>query len=129
MTEAEIVPGIVLHLDPDTLSDRGGTYTCTDAQRVQGGHFFICLSVDDGAGKWLPLYSNPGVGRDELTVNGRTGHPKWTKGTFYWHRDQVWTAPSVAVVAAASDGGDMSRPGSRNQLDESHLPSPAGSGS
>ncbi len=128
-TEAEIAAGLVLHLDPDTLANRGGSYTCKDEQRAQGGHFFLCLSVDAGSSRWLPLYSNPGDGRAQVAANGRTGHQKWTGGTWYWHRDQVWTAPHAAVVAADVAGVDMSSRGSRNLLDESNLPSLDGSGS
>lgn len=122
ITEAELVPGIVLHLDPETLMAERGSYTCSDEVRVQGGHFFVCLSMDGDVGSWLPLYSKPGVGRVKLTSDGRTGHPKWTDAPNYWHRDQVWTAPSSAVIAAAAAGGDMSRAGSRNLLDPHLLP-------
>lgn len=128
ITEAELIPGLVMHLDPDTLLAQGGTYSCSDDQRVRGGHFFLCLSVQGSLGCWLPLYSNPGVGRTQLTADGRSGHPKWTSGTFYWHQDQVWTAMYSAVVAAAAAGRDMSRAGSRNELDKLHLPPLAGGG-
>jgi hypothetical protein len=129
VTEGEVGVGLVLHLDPDTLAANGGSYTCPDEQRVQGGHFFLCLAVDDSSGQWLPLYSNSGVGREPLGEDGRSGHSKWSEGTFYWHRDQVWSAPHAAVVAAASAGGDMSRSGSRNRLDELQIPSIAANGS
>lgn len=122
LNEAEIIPGLVLHLDPDTLENEGGTYTCTKSLRVQHGHFFLCLSATDTTGRWLPLYSEDGDGREKLGPDGRSGHSKWTKGTTYWHPAQVWTASHAAVVAAATDGGDMSRAGSRNTLDVSKLP-------
>jgi hypothetical protein len=122
LTATEVEAGLVLHLDPDVLEQRGGTYTCGSDLRVQEGHFFVCLSVSGGAGVWLPLYSKSGVGRQPLAATGRSGHAKWTKGTFFWHTDQVWTAPHDAVVAAAKAGGDMSRSGSRNLLAPQALP-------
>lgn len=122
LSESEITSGLVLHLDPDELMSRGGTYTCADALRVQGGHFFACLSVAGGIGRWLPLYSKPGFGRQELSVIGRKGHAKWTGGTFFWHQDQVWSATNAAVVPAAAAGRDMSRKGARNTIAVAELP-------
>lgn len=122
LNESDIQPGLVLHLDPDALESQGGTYTCDSSARVFGGHFFLCLAAGTARSVWLPLYSNSGMGRTGLTTNGRIGHPKWTKGTFYWHRDQIWKVPNAAVVAAAAAGGDMSQPGNRNSLDASLLP-------
>jgi len=122
ITDAEITPGLVLHLDPDTLAAQGATCTCTVGQRVQGGHFFLCLEVEGELAVWVPLYSNDGVGRSQLSANGRSGHRKWTTGTFYWYHGQVWRAPHPAVVAAADAGGDMSRAGSRNKLAQASLP-------
>jgi hypothetical protein len=118
----EISPGLVLHLDPDVLEKLGGTFTCEPALRVQGGHFFVCLAANATSSHWLPLYSNPGVGRELLPSQGRTGHPKWTQGTYYWHEEQTWTASAAAIVDAAVAGGDRSRPGSRNRLDPGRLP-------
>jgi hypothetical protein len=117
LSGSEIKAGLVLHLDPDVLEVKGGTFTCKPVSRVQDGHFFVCLSTSDGeATTWLPLFSNPGDGREALALTGRTGYPKWTRGTFYWHHDQVWAAPHEAVIAAAKAGGDMSRAGARNFL-------------
>ncbi len=120
--EDEIVKGLVLHLCPDTLAENGGTYTCGPDQRVRDGHFFICITTDSGSTSWLPLYSNEGVGRTKVPMNDRTGHPKWTTGTFYWHQDQVWHAPHSAVIAAAVAGKDKSSRTKRNMIEESALP-------
>lgn len=124
ITEAELEPGLVLHLDPDELLAQGATFTCSESKRVRGGHFFLCLSVEENAGRWLPLYSNMGIGRQALEQTSRTGHPKWTNATCYWHGGQVWNAPHSAVVVAAIAGDDKSTPGSRNRLAVSDLPAP-----
>jgi hypothetical protein len=122
ITHEELHAGLVLHLDPDVLERDGGRYSCDPAYRVLDGHFFLCLAVGDSHSTWLPLYSNPGFGRTELSRGGRTGHPKWIAGTFYWHATQVWDAPHAAVDAASVAGGDMSAAGSRNELDPTKLP-------
>jgi len=111
MELAEIKMGLVLHLDRSAIAAHGGVPSCKPELAVQGGHFFVCVSTAGGSGRWLPLYSNGGEGRERLEVSGRSGHRKWTTGVFYWHRDQVWAAPHAAVVAAATAGGDRSRPG------------------
>ena len=122
LTEQECVRGLVVHLDPERLIAEGGTYTCSDARRVRGGHFFLCLSAADSRGSWLPLYSNNGPGREALPTRGRVGHPKWTQGTFYRHGGQLWEASNRAIVDAAETGNDLTAPGNRNTLSEESIP-------
>jgi hypothetical protein len=122
LTQLDILPGLVLHLDPDALEQDGGTYTCGPAERVQGAHFFLCVSATVDGGRWLPLYSKAGVGRVSLSADGRTGHPKWKCGIFHWHPGQVWTAPHHAVLSATTAGGDMSEPLKRNRLRKEYIP-------
>ena len=122
MTEFEIVPGLVLPQDPDVLLALGGKYRCSPQIRVRGDHSFRCHSVSGGSGTWLTLYSRPGSGRQLISKSGRTGHPGWTGGVYYWHRDQVWDTPHAAVIAATQAAGDLSRPGSRNMLAVKALP-------
>jgi len=122
ITPAEITSGLVLHLDPDVLEQRGGTYECPPSFRVQNGHFFLCLDATKTEGRWLPLYTKDGKGRVEISRIGRTGHEKWTGGTFFYHEDQVWTAPHGAVVASADAGTDLSRKGQRNLLTKTRIP-------
>ena len=121
VTRAEIVPGLVLHLDPDELERSGGTYSCAKPFRVQGGHFFVCLSVSDQEARWLPLYTNDGPGRTLLT-GSRSGHSKWTGATTYYHSGQIWTADHAAIAAAALAGRDLSTPGARNMLSRDDIP-------
>ena len=119
----EIGPGLLLHLDPDTLESGGGTYTCEPSRRVRGPHFFLCIAATATGARWLPLYSEAGVGRTEIPQAGRTGHPKWTNGTFFYHRAQVWSAGPSAVAAAAAAASDLSQPGQRNRLASTCIPS------
>lgn len=116
----EIVRGMVLSLSPEILEAEGGTYTCRPSFRVEGDHFFLCL--DPVAGKWVPLYTQPGKDRVRLSAYGRTGHPKWTASTAHYHPGQVWTAPAEAVVAAAVAARDNSTRSRRNLLAEKFVP-------
>ena len=116
MTASEIVRGLVLHLDPAVLAANGGVPSCKPERAVQDGHFFLCLSTEADSGRWVPLYSTGGEGRKRLEAPGRKGHPKWTRGIFHVDRDQEWTAPHAAIIAAAKAGKDKSGPGRRNRL-------------
>ena len=126
--ENEIVPGLVLHFDPDVVEAEGGTFTGPPAKRVRGPHFFMCIAIDDTmrSGTWVPLFSGDGAGRVALDKSTAYGHPKWNKGGSYFHPDQVWTVPHAAVAVAAKAGGDLSRPGSRNGVAAEALPSTGG---
>ena len=119
ISEVEVAPGLVLHLDPDEFEAHTAVYSCAEEARVKGGHFFLCVAADECSGLWLPMFTNAGPGRFSVPVNGRTGHPKWTRGKFHFHRGQVWSGTHAAAVAAADAGGDMSAPGRRNRLSES----------
>lgn len=114
---SEIEPGLVLHLDPRVLEQRGGTATGPAAARVRGTHFFICLSIDGSTGQWLPCFSHAGAGRLEVPAGARTGHAKWTDGTCWFHPAQVWTVTHQAVIAAAQAAPDQSAPGFRSYAD------------
>ena len=120
---ADLKAGLVLHLDPDVLESSGGTYGCAAEQRVQGHHFFLCIEASGQTGRWLPVYSGPGIDRTKLPTRGRSGHPKWLNANAYYHVAQVWSAPCQAVIAAAIAGGDQSTKQKRNTLNTSLLPS------
>ena len=118
----EIIPGLVLHMDPDTLTSMGATYTCAENRRVRGPHFFLCVGVCQDHSRWLPLYSKDGVDRMLLPRAGRTGHPKWTTAECHYHVDQMWLVTFDAVEAAAEAGEDRSSPARRNRLSKDKLP-------
>lgn len=118
----DIAVGLVLHLDPKRLLGAGAQVTGPAATWVQGHHFFLCIEVEAKRTKWLPLYSGAGDKRVPLSADGRSGHEKWTSGTFHYHPAQVWSASRHAVVRAAHDGGDMSTSSARNLLDPALVP-------
>lgn len=118
----DIAVGMVLHLDPDVLEKEGGTFTCDPAFRVQGQHFFVCVSVNGDASRWLPLYTNPGDGRALLDPKAKKGHPKWQQGQHFWHEEQVWEAGANAIYLAAGRAHDKSRKGTRNTIAAASVP-------
>ncbi|WP_287369836.1 hypothetical protein [Thauera sp.] len=118
----DIAVGMVLHLDPDVLEKEGGTFTCSSAFRVQGQHFFVCVSVNGGKSRWLPLYTNPGDGRTLLDPKAKEGHPKWQQGQHFWHEAQVWEAGANAIYLAAGRAHDKSRKGTRNTIAAASVP-------
>ncbi|MCC6230049.1 MAG: hypothetical protein IT432_12595 [Phycisphaerales bacterium] len=122
VSESEIVVGLVLHMNPTGFGQDGASCTCAKDLQVQGGHFFLCVSVSGKASRWVPLYSNPGDGRTAISVSGRNGHTKWTKGVFYWHQEQIWTLTPEAVDGGASAGDDRSSVGRRNTLHPAQVP-------
>ena len=42
-----IVPGVVVHMDPETLIAEGGSTNAPNDIRVQDVHYFICLVRDE----------------------------------------------------------------------------------
>lgn len=118
----EIQPGLVLHLDPDRLLQDGASHTVDALTRVQGQHFFLCLSVEQGLSKWVPLFTTATADRLELPAQGRHGHPKWCGGVFHFYPSQVWTATPQAIANAAARAHDKSRAGSRNGIDPALIP-------
>ena len=118
----EIQPGLVLHLDPDRLLQDGACHSVSNAARVQGQHFFLCIAIEHGTTKWVPLFTNASADRLELPKQGRYGHPKWCGGVFRFYPGQVWSASSQVVANAAARAHDKTRSGTRNGIDPSLIP-------
>ena len=118
----ELSVGMMVTLCPKTLLGLGGKPSGPADRWVVGNHFFICLEAGDKRCRMLPLYSHDGPGRDSLSTDGRTGHPKWTEGTFFFHPVQTWVASRVSIARAAAVAGDLTRSGTRNMLAEELLP-------
>lgn len=118
----EITVGTVLVLCPKTMLTKGGVVTGPPETWVVAPHFFIAIGADKKRCRMLPLYSNDGVGREQIPTAGRTGHIKWTSGTWHYHPVQVWTASRHTIALAAKAGGDLSTAGARNLLDIQFVP-------
>lgn len=121
-SENELAPGLVLHLCPSWMLAKGGKVTCSPELIVRGHHFFLVLEVGPKRCKLVPMYTEGGPGRIEISPIGRVGHPKWTEGVCHYHPDQVWNVSKAVVVMAAKVASDQSLPGSRNMLAVGHVP-------
>ncbi|MBO9687083.1 MAG: hypothetical protein J7598_10745 [Mitsuaria chitosanitabida] len=122
MLASELSVGMVVHLCPKTLRGKGAKPNGPSEQWVQGNHFFICVAAGPKKCSLLPLFSNSSAERKALSTEGRTGHEKWTHGTFHFYPWQTWTASRDTISQAARAGGDLSRTGSRNLLDPTVVP-------
>lgn len=119
---SDIAPGLALHLDPDRLLKDGARHTYTQATRVQGQHFFLCVFANDSETKWVPLFTNASTRRLALPAVDRYGHSKWCQGVFHLYADQIWTASPQAIANAAAQAHDKSRKGSRNGIAPARIP-------
>jgi len=108
-----LTPGVVFHLDPDVLLDRGAVH---DGSAIVGTHFFVCVWVDEETDQtfWIPTSSKRRHGRCELPAPLKTGHPAWVRVCSYAVVDQVWVASTQAVLDAAYM--DVSRETSPNRV-------------
>lgn len=110
----EIKPGLVLHMFPQNLIRNEAQCSMGRHYAVRGGHLFLCVRVDGGQTYWMPLYSKDGPSRVLLPYVGRSGHPKWLDGDYYFHTAQFWMIPIDRVADCAV--GDLSTYGHRNWL-------------
>ncbi len=115
-------PGLILHLDPDTLLKNGATYTCEADLAVKDHHFFVCIAADPKGGVWVPIYSVGGAGRVEIKAENKQGHAKVTSGSSYYHPAQAWRASHKAVQLAARAAKDQSTPKEPNMVLAAHVP-------
>ena len=113
LAHSEIHPGLALLLNPRELKEREAN--CDSGIGVEGNHVFVCLLVNGGWGKWLPVFSRLGKGRKPLSGH-RVGHRTWVQARLYYHEGQIWTAPHEAIIAATRAAGDKSSRGARNIL-------------
>ncbi|WP_343640032.1 hypothetical protein [Roseateles sp.] len=123
MLAGELAVGMVVHLYPKTLLELGAKPTGPGDRWVTGHHFSICIEAGPKRCVMLPLYSHDGPGRSQISLQGRSGHEKWTLGEHYYHPVQTWPASRVAIARAALASGDLMRSGSRNLLDPGAVPS------
>ncbi len=116
--DSEFEVGLVLHLDPISLSNDHANVTCGEKGRVEGPHFFVCVAHDQAKkrGLWMPVYSKNGPGRLTIAPAQKSGHPKWTDDLSYAHPGQVWDALDSTVQFAARAGRDASKQHHRNRM-------------
>jgi hypothetical protein len=118
----EIKPGVALVLDPHELESAGATYTCDKIHRAEKQRHYVCAAVEEGMGRWLPLFSKDGPGRVKLPIAGRKGPASWPWRDLYYHPGQVWMMSHEAVIKAAEVAGDRSEPGDRCRIGDRFVP-------
>lgn len=115
----EIVPGVVVRLDPTILTAVPGCSTnaehASDGDRaVVGLHFFLVLYIDavDGEVLATPLFSDKAPGSMPLDESKKAGPAQgWIGTTSHFSRWQHWWIPIAQLVQASS--GEDTTPGSR----------------
>ncbi|SRR6266568_4652402 len=106
----EIVPGLVLRLNADLLLASGATVS--PGAECHGLHWFLCFATRRSRGEWLPCFKEPGPGRQELSVEIRSGIEEWLASSCFFNPEHVWSASHDAILRAAES--DPSRLGQRN---------------
>ena len=107
VTEAEVVPGLVVHLDTDELRHLGGSSTNAEASNEQdravvGPHYFLIVEAAAGQCVAVPLFSRYAPGSELLQERLKARLPdKWRGEDSYFSRWQHWRTP-ISCVAAAS---------------------------
>ena len=106
-TEAEVLPGLVVHLDTDELRRLGGSSTNAETsagqdRAVAGPHYFLIVSASADQCVAVPLFSRYAPGSERLQEQLKFGLPdKWRGEDSYFSKWQHWHIP-ISCVAAAS---------------------------
>ena len=110
LTSAEIVPGLVVHVDTDRLRAFGGSRTnaqatATEDRAVRGAHDFVVAMVDTGAHEVLalPLFPRSAPGSAPLLDALKGGPPDFLAQPLFYSQWQHWRIPVDALVAASTD--------------------------
>lgn len=113
VTQEEVKPGLVVHVDTAILRGRGGSVANAGQDRaVQGPHYFLVLQADGVTCVAAPLFSKSAPGSDLLDETKKAGLPdKWVGQDTYTSRWQHWRIPLANIEAASSD--EESRPTNR----------------
>lgn len=108
VSEQEVKPGLVVHLDTDELRKIGGSLTnaevaMTGDRAVVGPHYFLVVEVDGPMATAVPLFSKCALGSEPLHEKHKAGlADKWIGERSYFSRWQHWQIPIAAVAAASA---------------------------
>ena len=110
VTAAEVVGGLVVHLDTALLRSAGGSQTnaektASEDRAVVGPHYFLILGVDPNAQVALavPLFSKWAPGSRQLDEGKKDGlADKWIGEDSRYSQWQHWRIPVGAIVAASA---------------------------
>ena len=108
---AEVIPGLVVHLDTGVLRSLGGSETNAtidggNGRAVQDPHYFLVLEVSATGTIFtaVPLFSKAAPGSECLDNSAKSGFAdKWIGQSTYFSRWQHWRIPLTSIEAASVD--------------------------
>jgi hypothetical protein len=118
-SQAEVQPGVVVHIDTEILRTLGGSFTNAEKKNgvdraVYGPHYFLVLSVSEDTALAVPLFSNLAPGSERLDESMKSGlADKWIGETSFFSRFQHWKIPVSAIEAAS--GNEEAVPANRRR--------------
>jgi hypothetical protein len=120
---AEIVPGIVAFMIPETLLAFEASCLRPYSDRFVGIHPLVCISVGHRESVWAVLSSKHTRKRTLLLPTScKLGHKSWTsRNSFVYGFNHVWRGPNIAFQEASCN--ERSRPLLRNFVTADFLPS------
>jgi hypothetical protein len=113
VTEEEVKPGLVVHLDTAELRQLGGSSTNAELSNKQDRavtdpHYFLVLEKLNEYCLAVPLFSGSAPGNSRLNESLKSGlSDKWFGEKSYFSRWQHWRIP-ISCVAAASSSEESS---------------------
>lgn len=116
VSAAEIVPGLVVHLDTGKIRSLGGAKTnaCLEGdsdRAVVDPHYFLILKVEGDFVTAVPLFSRGKAGSQKLEEGLKAGYPdKWKNAPSFYSKWQHWLIPIDSIVKSSeseeSSAGD-----------------------
>lgn len=111
LTVAEIIPGIVAHLDTQHLRTAGGSETNAEIaesgdRAVTDARDFLVVAVDvkRGIATAVPLFTRSSPGSAPLAAAKRVGNTgNWLASDVHYSRWQHWRIPVQVLAAASTD--------------------------
>lgn len=99
----EIVPGIIVFMDPVILALYGATCLERGELWVEGIHPFVCIEETRGESAWVVLSSKENLHRPlRIPPESKYGHAVWTgKCSYVYGRLHVWRGPNYAFQEAS----------------------------
>lgn len=115
-------PGLVLRLDPQTLSDQGSSYVGDDDTELSAQQYFVCIDANPKDALWMPLFAGPGPGRKGIAASAKTGNSHWTRNSSFYHAGHLCRIGHKAAHKAAEAARDHSTAKAPNRMAVEQLP-------
>jgi len=116
-------PGLVLQFDPQTLLTHGATCSWKDEEtELSAQQYYVCIDANAKDALWVPLFAGPGPGRKGIAVTAKSGHPRWTRSSSFYHGGQVCRVAHKTAQRAAEKAYDDSTPKQPNRMALPQLP-------